>query len=172
MNASHLLLIAVAAASVAIGCDNDHGHADTHGTSTDAHGHSHGPNGEHVADDAKKAGHDGPVIALGSSTAGAFQVTTTRDEGAIEAGKDAAIDVIVTPAAGATAKASAVRFWIGTEDAKGSVKAKAEVEDPAAPNRWHNHAEIPDPIPADAKLWVEIEADGGAKSVTSFDLKR
>lgn len=116
-------------------------------------------------------GHGGAVIQLGSSTIGAFAVNATRDEGAIVAGKDAPIDVTVTPAAGSTVKANAVRFWIGTEDAKGSVKAKADIENPAEPNRWHTHAEIPNPIPAGSRLWVEIEDDKGAKSVGSFELK-
>ena len=38
-------------------------------------------------------------------------------------------------------------------------------------NRWHTHVEIPDPIPAGTKLWVEIEAEGGTKGVCSFDPK-
>jgi hypothetical protein len=117
------------------------------------------------------AGHGGAVIQLGSTTIGSFDVKATRDEGQIVAGKDAPIDVTVTPAAGATVKATAVRFWIGTEGAKGSVKAKADIENPAEPNRWHTHAEIPDPMPAGSKLWVEIETGTGEKVVGSFDLK-
>ena len=68
-------------------------------------------------------------------------------------------------------KAAAVRFWIGTEDAKGSVKAKAEVEDPKDPNRWHVHAEVPSPIPAGSRFYFEIEDDKGGTHVGSFDLK-
>lgn len=129
----------------------------------DDHGHEHAP--------VSAAGHGGAVIQLGTSTIGTFDVKATRDEGQIVAGKDAPIDVTVTPTAGSTAKAVAVRFWIGTEDAKGSVKAKADIENPAEPNRWHTHAELPNPIPAGSKLWVEIETDGGKKVVGSFDLK-
>lgn len=128
----------------------------------DDHGHDHA---------APKPGHGGAVIALGEQTIGSFSVKATRDDGQIVAGKDAPIDVTVTPAAGATVKAVAVRFWIGTQDAKGSVKAKAEIEDPKDPNRWHVHAEIPNPMPAGSKLWVEIEDDKGGTSVGSFDLK-
>jgi hypothetical protein len=117
------------------------------------------------------AGHGGAVIQLGGATIGSFDVTATRDEGQIVAGKDAPIDVTLTPAAGSTAKATAVRFWIGTEDAKGSVKARADIENPAQPNRWHTHAEIPSPIPEGSRLWVEIEVESGKKSVGSFDLK-
>jgi hypothetical protein len=114
------------------------------------------------------AGHNAP-IALGSATAGPFTIDATRDQGKIEAGKDAPIDVRVksTP----PAKITAVRFWIGHQSGQGSVKAKADIENPAEPDRWHTHAEIPNPIPADAKLWVEIEPETGDKQVASFDLK-
>lgn len=138
--------------------------APSSGTTKD-HGHEHGPA------DAHAAGHGGPVIQLGTATVGPFDVKATRDEGQIVAGKDAPIDVTVTPTPGSTAKATAVRFWIGAEDAKGSVKAKADIESPAEPNRWHTHAEIPNPVPAGGKLWIEIEDDKGGKSTGSFDLK-
>ncbi len=134
----------------------------------DDHGHDHGPSGEHVT---SKAGHGGAVIALGEQAIGAFSAKATRDEGDIVAGKDAPIDVTITGVADPAAKPAAVRFWIGTEDAKGSVKAKAEVEDPTDPNRWHVHAEIPNPLPAGSKLWVEIEDEAGATTVGSFDLQ-
>jgi hypothetical protein len=121
---------------------------------------------------AKDDHHGGPVIDLGTGFIGAFSVNATRDQGQIVAGKDAPIDVTVTPASGGTAKAVGVRFWVGTEDGKGSVKAKADIEDPKEPNRWHTHAEIPNPIPAGSKLWVEIEDDKGALVTGSFDLKQ
>lgn len=111
--------------------------------------------------------HSGKVIDLGTATAGPFQLATTRDDGTIEAGGDAPIDVRVTGGA-----VKVVRFWIGLETAVGSVKALASIEDPAEPNRWHTHAEVPNPIPDAAKLWVEVEAEGGAKHVAGFDLKR
>jgi hypothetical protein len=115
-------------------------------------------------------GHGVAVIQLGESKIGSFDVKATRDQGEIVAGKDAPIDVTVTPSAGSTVKAVAVRFWIGTEDAKGSVKAKADIENPAEPNRWHTHAEVPNPLPTGGKLWVEIEDDKGGNVVGSFDL--
>ena len=137
---------------------------------SDGHDHDHDEGGKHP--ESKSApGHGGAVIALGEQTIGPFVAKATRDEGQIVASKDAPIDVTVTPTAGAAAKATAVRFWIGTEDAKGSVKAKAEIENADEPNRWHVHAEVPNPIPAGAKLWVEIEDDKGEKSLGSFELK-
>lgn len=164
-----LSLAPLAAVSTLTGCEEKKPAA---GSSTapkaDDHGHDHGPSGEHAA---PKAGHGGQVIALGEQTIGSFSAKATRDQGQIVAGKDAPIDVTVTPAAGARAKAVAVRFWIGTQDAKGSVKAKAEIENPQEPDRWHVHAEIPNPMPAGSKLWVEIEDDKSGTSVGSFDLK-
>ena len=116
--------------------------------------------------------HDGHAIELGSDNVSGFEVKASRDEGKIEAGKDAAINADIAPKAGNTNKAVAVRFWIGTQDAKGSVKAKAEIEDAAKhPNGWHAHAEVPSPLPAGSKLWIEIEDDKGTKGTVSFDLK-
>lgn len=138
-------------------------------------GHDHGDHGhDHDHGDAGHDpghGHHGAAIELGSGTIGPFGVQAMRDEGAVEAGKEAAVDVIVTPAAEGGAKVAAVRFWIGTEDAAGSVKARAEIENAAEPNRWHTHAEIPSPLPAGSRLWVEIEDDKGALHTGSFDLK-
>jgi hypothetical protein len=164
---SLLSVISLLSAGV-IGCD-DHGHDHPTAAAAKSEDHPHGPNGEHAPATAPTAGHGGPVIPLGTGNAGPFTLVATRDQGAIVAGKDAPIDVTVTSTTG---KAAAVRFWIGTEDAKGSVKAKAAIENLAEPNRWHAHAEIPDPLPVDSKLWVEVEADGGVKTVESFDLKK
>jgi len=161
-----LSLAPLAAVSTLTGCEEKKPAATP--AKADDHGHDHGPSGEHTA---PKAGHGGAVIALGEQTIGSFAAKATRDVGTIVAGKDAPIDVTITPASGATTKAIAVRFWIGTQDAKGSVKAKAEIENPKEPNRWHVHAEIPNPMPADSKLWVEIEDDKGVASIGSFDLK-
>ncbi len=164
-----LALTPLAALSTLSGCEDKKPVAKTTTPAkADDHGHDHGPGGEHVA---PKAGHGGAVIALGEQTIGSFAAKASRDEGQIVAGKDAPIDVTITPVSGATTKAAAVRFWIGSQDAKGSVKAKAEIEDPKNPNRWHVHAEIPNPLPAGSKLWVEIEDDKGGSSVGGFDLK-
>mgnify|MGYP000866686460 CR=1 FL=1 len=115
-------------------------------------------------------GHDhGSTTQLGEQTVGGeggFTVKASRD-GEIVPGRDAAIDVWVTAAGGGLAKVTTVRFWIGTRDAKGSVKAKAELEK----DNWHTHAEIPSPLPDGSKLWVELEGDGGSKAVVGFDLK-
>lgn len=121
-------------------------------------GHSHGGHS-----------HGGAVIALGEQTIADFAVSVTRDEGQVVAGKDVAIDATVTPKG--AAKVVAVRFWVGTQDAAGSVKAKADIENPKTPTVWHTHADVPNPIPPESRLWVEVEDDSGAKSAGAFDLK-
>lgn len=145
--------------------DHDHKEGDGHDHDNPAAGMDAETHDDHGH------GHAGASIALGEQTIGPFTVAASRDEGQIVAGKDASINANVTPAAGSAAKATAVRFWIGTQDGKGSVKAKAEMENPADPTKWHVHAEIPDPMPAGSTLWVEIEDDKGEKTVVGFDLK-
>lgn len=117
-------------------------------------------------------GHGGEIVELGTAKIGELTVRASRDKGEIKAGGDAPIDVWLTTADGKPAAVTAVRFWIGSEDAKGSIKAKAEIEDPKQPNHWHTHAEVPSPLPDGAKLWVEIEEAGGKKTAGSFDLKK
>lgn len=112
-----------------------------------------------------EAGHGGPVVELGETTVDGMKVRTSRDAGDIKAGGDAPIDIWID---GGLGSAASVRFWIGIESAKGSLKAKAEDEN----GHWHTHGQIPDPLPADSKLWVEIEHKDGKKSVCSFDLKK
>jgi hypothetical protein len=117
-------------------------------------------------DDGHGHGHGGAAVELGSTTIGPYSVMASRDAGDLRPGGDAPIDVWVT---GDTPKVAAVRFWIGTEDAAGSVKAKADIE--TGPTHWHTHAELPEPMPAGAQLWVEIEDEKGVKSTGSFPLK-
>lgn len=52
---------------------------------------------------------------------------------------------------------AAVREWVGPEDASGVMVVKTEIER----DYWHGHVEMPDPIPADARLWIEIETPTG-----------
>lgn len=138
----------------------------------DDDGHDHGGD-KHT--DAKKdgghAGHGGAVVELGETTVDGMKIKASRDKGEIKAGGDAPIDVWVMTADGTPTTVAAVRFWIGTEDAKGSIKAKSEIEVPTEPNHWHTHAEVPDPLPPGAKLWVEVEVKPNEKKTASFDLK-
>jgi len=112
-------------------------------------------------------GHHGPSVALGTTDIGGLTVRAARDEAHLHAGDEAAIDVWVE---NDHESVIAVRFWVGTEDAKGSLKAKAEIENLDMPNHWHTHAVIPNPMPEGTKLWVEIETASG-KSTGSYDMQ-
>jgi len=131
---------------------DDHAHAP--GEKHDGHDHS----------DGDKHDDHGPTVELGSSTIGSFQVKASRD-GEIKAGGELPVDLWLTPSAGV--KVGAVRAWIGTQDAKGSMKAKMGLEK----DNYHNHVEVPNPLPAGAMLWVEIEDEKGVKTTGSFALK-
>ena len=89
---------------------------------------------------------------LGSLTVGAhtFQVV---QYGAIAAGKEVSFDLDF--AAGKPLPGT-VRGWLGVEAGTGSRKAPftKEGED------MHAHVDAPSPLPADSKLWVEIEEGG------------
>lgn len=117
------------------------------------------------ANESSGMGHHGPAIELGEAQVDKFTVRASRDEAEIKPGGDAPVDVWINGGTGEGVVA--VRFWIGTQDASGSVKAKADIES----GKWHTHVELPSPMPADSKLWVEIEESGGKKSVASFDLR-
>lgn len=62
---------------------------------------------------------------------------------------------------------AAVREWVGPEDASGVMVVKTEIER----DYWHGHVEMPDPIPADARLWIEIETPTGELHKGSTALK-
>jgi hypothetical protein len=113
-----------------------------------------------AADD--HAGHDhaehahGSTTAIGTVTIGAFTVAAAGT-GAMAMGKDWYIELKLTPTQPA---AKAIRIWVGAENARGSVKAKAALEH-AATGEYSAHVEIPAPMPADARLWIALEtADG------------
>lgn len=60
-----------------------------------------------------------------------------------------------------------VRAWIGDEAATNVFIAKAEFE----VDHHCAHIEVPDPIPADAKLWVEIETAEGTSLKGSTEVQ-
>lgn len=102
-------------------------------------------------------------LPLGETTVGNLKLVATMDA-PVKAGGEGAFDVVITGG-----KPKAVRFWVGTEDAKGSVKAKADEE---TPNNWHTHVEVPDPLPPGSKFWAEVEPPTGEKFNASFDLRQ
>ena len=101
-------------------------------------------------------------LPLGEKTVGALKLVATMDA-PVKPGGEGAFDVVITGG-----KPKAVRFWVGTETAEGSVKAKADEE---TTDNWHTHAEVPNPLPPGSKFWVEVEPPSGESFKASFDLK-
>lgn len=140
--------------------------------------HSHAPGDDHSHDDghehaapAKPAadghahadGHGhGPEAKLGEQTVDGLTIAAVR-EGEAKPGTEASFDCTITSQ---TVKIVAVRMWVGTQDAKGSMKAKAAMED----GHWHAHVEIPATLTAESKFWVEVETDKGTRSLAGFGL--
>lgn len=84
-------------------------------------------------------------------------VFTVELEGKLEAGKE--VEIKLTPK-GELPKGK-VRGWIGIESGKGSMKGHSHAED----GGLCVHAEAPEVIAADAKIWLEIEVDGAKSKV-------
>ena len=101
-------------------------------------------------------------LPLGEKTVGGLKLVATMDA-PVKPGGEGAFDLVITGG-----KPRAVRFWVGTETAEGSVKAKAEEE---TTDNWHTHTEVPDPLPPGSKFWAEVEPPTGEKFSVSFDLK-
>ncbi len=165
-NMSELLGVSCCALALAVfaGCEKkaapasaakagDHSHDGDHAHDHD-HDHAHAEGGKMGKDD----GH-GETTEMGEQQAGPYTVKVSRD-GDVKPGGDVPVDIWVDGGA----KGKAVRFWFGTEDGKGSIKAKCEVED----GHWHTHGEVPDPLPEGSKLWIEIEGEDGTKTVVGF----
>jgi hypothetical protein len=105
-------------------------------------------------DGDKDHAHEAKPLGEASLGGAAFTVAL---EGHLKAGSE--VEVKLTPK-GALPKGT-VRAWIGVESGKGSSKGKAHDED----GGLCVHAEVPDPIPADAKVWVELDQDGNKSRV-------
>jgi hypothetical protein len=155
------LVTATALCAWSAGCgegSNTNSAAHTHASGDHDHDHDH----DHAHEkEMAEEGH-GATVELGEQKAGEFNVKASRD-GDVKAGAELPVDIWVKGGP----KVAAVRFWVGVESGEGSMKAKAELEK----DNWHTHGEAPSPMPEGSKLWVEIEAEGGAKTLVSFDLK-
>jgi hypothetical protein len=164
MNVKTILLASLVGAACAYsplaGCEKKD--PSNHVDHADDADHQHKPGDGHDHDADAHDDHDhGPKTDLGEQVAGGFTFKASR-AGELKPGGEVTIDLSATGG-----KLAAIRLWVGVEDAKGSIKAKGDVEGEG----WHAHVELPDPMPEGAKLWVEGESDQGQKVSASFDLK-
>ncbi|HMO83593.1 MAG TPA: hypothetical protein PKC18_01600 [Lacipirellulaceae bacterium] len=129
----------------------------------DGHKHKEGEKHEHKEGEKHGDEHAGPNVDLGTMKIGGFDVQVTR-VGELKAGEEA---VFIIKPTGGTGEPKAVRAWVGVETGQGSIKTKAEEE---KEGEWHAHHNVSKPMPANSKLWIEVEA-GSTKSKGSYDLK-
>ncbi|MBX3396059.1 MAG: hypothetical protein KF841_11900 [Phycisphaerae bacterium] len=120
--------------------------------------------------EGSKTHHEVQSIPLGSTVVDGLTVRATRDPGELMPGGEAAVDVWITLPEGRPPKDTIVRFWIGHEDARGALKAKADIEDPKEPSHWHTHVEVPEDLSPTVRLWVEIDTRGQPLRTVSFEL--
>lgn len=127
-------------------------HAHDDGTTHADHESSEGDEGDHD--------HAHDEVSLGTAPIGDLEVEFAQGHGKIEAGKEGHL-VVKLPYNdnGATI----VRAWIGAEDRLKSVVGKGEY----APSHddYDIHAVAPDPLPANAMWWVEVQKPDGTKLV-------
>jgi hypothetical protein len=134
--------------SLTLGCGKDD-HDAGEGAETQEEA-AEGSGDEHAGEES----HD-----LGTAKADRFEVKVTQ-YGDLKAGGELAFSIEIT--GGST---DAVRAWIGTKDAKGSMKERVDG------GHGHGHVEAPDPLPEGCKLWIEIESASPGMAMVSFDLK-
>jgi hypothetical protein len=126
-----------------------HDHGDEHA------GHDHG---DDHADE-----HHGEGRSLGSATIGGHTVTVSL-AGEVEPGGVAHVEIAV---AGGPARPTAVRAWVGGEEARGSVKALAEHKT----HGYHAHVEVPAQHAEGSALWIEVESAAGEVARGRFEIE-
>lgn len=107
--------------------------------------------------------HEGEKHELGTAKLGEFEVSAVYC-GTITPGQELDVDLALK---GERGRVAALRTWIGTEDAKGSMKVKAAPEGEG----YHAEVEVPEPMPAGAALWMEIETSRGETFLGTLVLK-
>jgi len=163
LNVHSVVLSFVVATAALVGCDrDDHGHPHDapkpQSTTTPAVGGDAQP----MADDHDNTG-SSTQHKLGDVTVAGYTFTVTQTS-AITPGKEADITLVQTAGTG---EPKAVRIWIGNESGEGSVKVRTHKHG----SKMEAHVEVPDPLAADAKLWVEVET-ADAKQASSVAIKR
>jgi hypothetical protein len=135
--------LCVALCTLVVACGKQAAPADKSATSTPASTKESAH--EHVHTDRQDLGE----LTLGAHKVRVFQVAP------VTAGQEGDFDLDFE--AGKALPTAAVRGWIGSEDGAGSRKVRFAKE---TETRMHGHPEVPSPLAADAKIWIEIEGAG------------
>lgn len=161
-----ITLPCIAACIVATGCG---GSGDVNqnavGTHTHADGTTHTDHAEPAAPPEPAGDHAHDETPLGSVTIDGMVVHGAQGHGFVEPGK---LGHLVIKLPYSDAGSTIVRAWIGTEDRHLSLVGMGDY----APSHddFDIHAEAPDPLPSNARWWIEIEKPDGTKAVGSLPI--
>ena len=138
------------------GSGAEHGHTHTAGDAS----HDEGERGD--AHGAGADSHEHDEVSLEPVSAGGMSIEVAQGHGGIGAGKESQLVVKLPYSDGGQ---TIVRAWLGTEDRTLSYVGRGAY----APSHddYDIHAVAPDPLPADAMWWIEIEKPDGTKVVGS-----
>ncbi len=151
MKRAPLLLAGFTAAALFAACGSGDGSRASDSSSTET---------ERESEDSEDHSHD--EDSLGTVEIGDLSVELAQGHGAITGGSEGHL-VVKLPYS--DSGSTVVRAWIGTEDRTLSYVGKGEY----APSHddYDVHATAPDPLPADARWWIEIAKPDGTKVVGS-----
>jgi hypothetical protein len=114
-----------------------------------------------LAEDGHQHGKD-EIHKLGRKKIGDYTVSVILI-GEAEAGAKVKFDIKLIDA---KADPKALRVWIGTEDAKDEAKTALVKGE----KTYAADVTVPSPLPAGAKIWVEVETDSG-KAGGSYEME-
>lgn len=160
------ILSALVGFAVSVGCDKSAPQSSAHKSGevhTPGDGHDHGTQSGVDAHGHDGHDHGSKAFTLGVVSIHGIKVKAVQD-GDIVPVKPASFDLSFSEG---TERPAEVRGWIGAENAPVTAKIKGEPEGAG----FHVHASNPDPLPNDARLWVELKSPSG-QATGSFALKR
>jgi hypothetical protein len=170
--------VAVFSLALLAGCgdaghdESGHGHDHENGDhehEQDQHAHDDGPhdhdNGNAHQEHDGEHGHEHEEYKLGTFEIEGMEIQAKQGNKQITPGQKAHLIIKLSDS---NEGATIVRAWIGTEDRTKSIVAKGEY----APSHddYDLHTMAPDPLPDNAKWWVEIEHPDRTTAVGSIPL--
>lgn len=116
-------------------------------------------------DQAHDHDHDHDEYPLGTMTILGMEIEGAQSHGAVEPGKLCHLVIKLPYNDGGQ---TIVRAWIGTEDRDLYYAGRGEYA--ASHDDYDIHVEAPDPLPTDARWWIEIERPDGTRGTGSLPI--
>lgn len=143
------------------GCGRSDNDASTPRASNHSHDHDHDHDHGHDHD------HDHDEHPLGTVTILDMEIEGAQSHGAVEPGKLCHLVIKLPYNDGGE---MIVRAWIGTEDRDLFYVGRGDYA--ASHDDYDIHVEAPDPLPEDARWWIEIERPDGTRGTGSLPILR